>query len=317
MLHQYRYNSLQRIWRHRHKSTYNEGGEAYTRWVGDGGVGSGPVPSSIELANNEGFTNCGGSHTLSWRGCPFRCIGLVIGSLLAHASRVSVMGPFFIGRTSVIRRIVYCMPILMVASVAHAAVILIAPADFGPAAVRLNFDELQSPTILDNVYASRGVVFSNALASAGPFPVSPPIEVGAINGSNPVIISFPTGALKVGIQIDTDGYSPDRQPQIRAYDAQGNLLATQLFGQGPDFEGFAAIDGSIDHVALGSCRTFGDSTCRTLAFSDAYDNLVFELLSPNDAAPEPSTAAIALLGAFVLMIAYPRRLAKARTKTSG
>jgi hypothetical protein len=195
---------------------------------------------------------------------------------------------------------------------APAGVIAIGPSAFGQGAVRLTFDELTSPTLLDGTYAARGVVFSNAMALTGAFPVSQPNVIMAVDLSSPIVIDFPAGVAKVGIQIDTDGYEPDRQPQIRAYDLAGNLVGTLLFGQGPDFQGFMTTSGLISRLQVGACHPVGVSTCSPLAYSDSYDNLIFE--SDTDSAarvPEPATVAeiaIGLAGLLAARVIRQRRV---------
>jgi hypothetical protein len=107
---------------------------------------------------------------------------------------------------------------------------------FGPQAVELNFDELADGTIVVDEYQHLGVVFGEAYVDAAPaYAASPP---NLIRGFAPITISFVTPVLRVGIQIDRDGYNPGRQPQLLAYDSASNLLGTVDFGQRPDFAGF-------------------------------------------------------------------------------
>jgi hypothetical protein len=196
---------------------------------------------------------------------------------------------------------------LLAATSASASVISVGQSAFGPGSTLLTFDQLANGTVVDGIYAGQGVLFSNTTAVAGAFPVSPPNVIMASDLATPIIIDFPAGILKVGIQIDTDGYVADRQPQIRAFDAQGNLLGTLLFGQGPDFEGFQATSGLIARIEVGACHTFGDSTCSPLAYSDSYDNLIFSNSNSQLDTPEPATAAVMAIGCVALLGLSVRR----------
>jgi hypothetical protein len=195
---------------------------------------------------------------------------------------------------------------LLMSGSLSASVIEIDHSAFGPAATLITFDELASGTVLTNQYAALGVQFQNTVAQVGPFPDSPPNVILATDLTNPIVILFPNGVFKVGLQIDSDGFDSDRQPQVRAFDATGNLLGTLLFGQGPDFEGFQATSGTISRLEIGSCRPIGVSTCQTLGYSDAYDNLVFAL-TPGSDTPEPSTLAYGALGALLCLAASRKR----------
>jgi hypothetical protein len=164
---------------------------------------------------------------------------------------------------------------LVVGQALFGQVMVIGPGAFGANAVRLNFDDLSPGTVLGDLYQSKGVVFSNAVVIDSPFAPSPPNDIVSTS-SAPLEILFPGGVKRVGVQIDSDGYNLDRQPQIRVFDKSGNLLGTQAFGQGPDFEGFEATQGLIYRVLLGTCSAYRDTTCASLLFSDGYDNLIFE-----------------------------------------
>jgi hypothetical protein len=148
--------------------------------------------------------------------------------------------------------------------------------DFGPQAVRISFDELPNRAVIGDTYQALGVTFDNALAGPSPYSVSPPKVFASTDGA-PISLWFPAGVTRVGAQIDTDGYNPGRQPQMRVYDAAGNLLGVQNFGQGPDFVGFEAAGTPIARVLLGSVPG-NDPTA--FGFSDAYDNLIFEAIAP-------------------------------------
>ncbi len=145
--------------------------------------------------------------------------------------------------------------------------------DFGPQAVEINFDDLPSGTFVGDLYLSSGVSFNNAVAVAGSYPVSYPNVITSSDGL-PISIHFPTGVIRVGISIDTDGYNLGRQPQMRAFDKNGNLLGIQDFGQGPDFVVLEFPGTLIAAIQLGSTNS-SDQT-EPFFFSDAYDNLKFE-----------------------------------------
>lgn len=152
--------------------------------------------------------------------------------------------------------------------------------DFGPDVVRLGFDEVTNGTVLGDTYLAQGVRFDNAVAVAGPplglYPVSPPNDLASTDG-NPLSIRFPAGVTRVGMQIDTDGYSDSRQPQMRVYDDQGTLLGTQNFGQGPDFVGFEVAGTRIFRALLGVVPAGAPDT---FVFADSFDNLSFETIAP-------------------------------------
>jgi len=145
--------------------------------------------------------------------------------------------------------------------------------DFGSSAIEINFDDVLAGTLVNDLYLLDGVSFDNALVYAGNYPVSPPNLIKSSDGEA-ITIHFPRCAMRVGIQIDTDGYDPDRQPQMRVFDANGNLLGLENFGQGADFVGFEFQDPFISTVKLGS--TFPNIP-NTFLYSDAHDNLIFEL----------------------------------------
>jgi len=193
-------------------------------------------------------------------------------------------------------------------------VIQISRASFGPAATLLTFDELAGGTSVTNQYAALGVQFQNTIVQVGPFPDSAPNVILAADLTNPIVLLFPAGVYKVGLQIDSDGFDNDRQPQVRAYDSGGLLLGTLLFGQGPDFQGFQATSGTISRLEIGSCRPIGVSNCQPLGYSDAYDNVIFAL-TPGSDAPEPSTLVHGCLGALLCLAAYRNRRVKWNPKS--
>jgi len=168
--------------------------------------------------------------------------------------------------------------LIILSSLSSLAVALVAiplePSDFSSQAVKIDFDNLPDGTFVGNLYMSSGVLFDNALAVAGSDPVSPPNDIISSDGL-PITIHFPKGAIRVGIQIDTDGYNLDRQPQIRFFDMNDNLLLTENFGQGPAFVGFEFPGILISKIQLGS-TPYGDPN-GPFGFSDAYDNLIFDL----------------------------------------
>jgi len=200
---------------------------------------------------------------------------------------------------------------LLLSGSLSASVIQIDRTSFGPAATLLTFDELVGGTPLSNQYAALGVQFQNTVVQVGPFPDSSPNVILAADLTNPIVILFPAGVYKVGLQIDSDGFDTDRQPQVRAYDAGGTLLGTLLFGQGPDFEGFQASSGTISRLEIGSCRPIGVSTCQPLGYSDAYDNVIFAL-TPGSDVPEPSTLGYGGLAALICLAAYRNRRQRLR-----
>lgn len=158
----------------------------------------------------------------------------------------------------------------------------------------LGFDDLASGTILGSLYEHEGIIFDNAVVQYSPLAPSPPNDLSAVGCSigfpsvcppntPPLTFHFPNGVKRVGVQIDTDGYDSDRQPQIRAFDANGELLpcptcagglAIQNFAQGPDFEGFEGVDGALIYkVEVGSVPTGNPNV---FEFSDGWDNVTFE-----------------------------------------
>ncbi|KAA3618789.1 MAG: hypothetical protein DWQ05_07465 [Calditrichaeota bacterium] len=146
--------------------------------------------------------------------------------------------------------------------------------DFGPNPVLLDFDELESGTSIGELYLSQGTLFENTLAVNGTFPVSAPNVIVSAS-TLPVGIHFPSGITKVGIKIDGDGYALDRQPQMRVFDENDIILGIQNFAQGPDFVGFAFSQPIQAYVKLGS-TPYNDPS-GPFVFTDAYDNLIFEL----------------------------------------
>ena len=164
---------------------------------------------------------------------------------------------------------------------------------FAQSPVVLNFDNLAPGTVIGNLYQSQGVIFANAVVQSSSLAPSPPNDIGSTNTS-PIVFSFPFGGLSVSVQIDTDGYNTDRQPQIRVYASDGSLLGTKLFAQGPDIESFQGTSSPIYSVLLGSCPIYGDSTCPVSSMfpSDAYDNITFQ----TTATPEPGALILCLSG---------------------
>lgn len=187
--------------------------------------------------------------------------------------------------------------VLMLSNAGSAMALSIEHSDFGQLAVEINFDDLSSGTFVDNLYLSSGVSFDNALANAGSHPVSSPNVIISSDGA-PIAIRFQPGAIRAGVQIDTDGYL-DRQPQMRVFDVDGNLLGIQNFGQGPDFVGFEFPDTLITTIQLGT-TPYGDPM-GSFGFSDAYDNLIFELV------PEPTTLFLMGFGLVGMIIGFRRR----------
>ena len=148
--------------------------------------------------------------------------------------------------------------------------------DFLPSDIRLSFDELLSGTVLGDRYRASGVTFDNARVQAGPFPISRPNVIRSTT-ADAIAVRFLYGAHRAGIQIDTDGFNSDRQPQLRAYDVRGSLLGAQNFVQGPDFAGFEFPGKLIGTLLLGSIPTASPDQ---FLFSDAYDNLIFHAAAP-------------------------------------
>ena len=170
---------------------------------------------------------------------------------------------------------------------------------FSAQAVSLNFDSLTPGTVIGETYRSQGVVFANAAVASDSSAPSSPNKIVSVN-STPLQILFPSGVKRVGIQIDSDGFCCGRQPQIRGYGANGELLATQNFEQGPDFKGFEATTGLIYAIELGSTLP-GDPASFT--FTDGYDNLVFDT--------SPATVATGVQQASALFtISFPPTLVR-------
>jgi hypothetical protein len=144
---------------------------------------------------------------------------------------------------------------------------------FSQTAIELDFDDLPSETVVDDYYLDKGVFFENAWVLCHIYAVSLPNVIQSINWDEPITIRFPEGVDRVGIQIDTDGYNPDRQPQMRAFDAYGLLLGIENFVQGPDFVGLEFPGIGIYTVQLGGFRWVSPSA---FVGMDGYDNLIFE-----------------------------------------
>jgi len=188
--------------------------------------------------------------------------------------------------------------------------------DFGPDAVLLNFDELPSVTtptgtIVGDLYEPLGVVFQNAHVRKGVFGphilwVSEPNTVQSLDRSLPLSVIFPDGALRVGINIDADGFNDTvRQPKMRIYDTMGALIAEEAFEQGPAFIGYeSSFSRPIGHILLGS--TFPSNPAGPLEARDGHDNLIFESV------PEPSTAALLWCAILFGLLKFWRRMRPAK-----
>ena len=139
--------------------------------------------------------------------------------------------------------------------------------------VSINFDDLEEGD-LNTQFANQGIIFENTQVLAHMYAVSPPNVIQSADGENPIVIRFPRGATKVSIQIDTDGYGNERQPQMRVFDETGELLAILNFGQGPDRVEYHTDDELIYEVWLGAIYYDGGA----FRASDGYDNLECKVL---------------------------------------
>jgi len=182
---------------------------------------------------------------------------------------------------------------------------------FGPNAIELDFDEPPVGTVIGDMYSDLGVTFDNAYVRDGVFYihilwVSEPNTITGSNRNAPVSIYFPTGAIRVGINIDSDGYDASvRQPKMRIFDSHGGLLDDIDFEQGPDFIGFESLDAPIGHIELGA--TTPNTPNAPLWLGDSFDNLIFEINTVS-AVPEPSAVIIwAILGTLGIIAGRWRR----------
>lgn len=146
--------------------------------------------------------------------------------------------------------------------------------DFDAEAIQLDFDELPAELMVGNTYESKGLLFENTKVKVNGYYVSSPNDIAPAGA--PIRINIPEGAEKFGIQIDTDGYTLNRQPQMRAFDQNGDLLGIINFGQGADFVGMKFADKLIYSILLCHTDYGAPISSSTYGFGDDYDNLIFE-----------------------------------------
>lgn len=88
----------------------------------------------------------------------------------------------------------------------------------------------------------------------------------------PVRVTFDIPVIRAGANIDSDGFTGERKPQLRVCGATGRVEMCD-FGQGADFQAIALPDCErIVALELGSINL---GTCAYEA-SDGYDNLTYE-----------------------------------------
>lgn len=141
---------------------------------------------------------------------------------------------------------------------------------FGASAIHIDFDGFSNGTTLSSQIAR--LIFQNTIVDASGLAVSPPNRIVPINTGAPIHIDFQPPVLRVGCNIDSDGFTDERKPQFRAYGVHGTIAICN-FEQGPSFKAAQLPDCErIVAVELGSVH-FAD--CNYLG-SDGFDNLVLE-----------------------------------------
>lgn len=147
-------------------------------------------------------------------------------------------------------------------------------ADFSEDAVVLDFDSLPSGMILSTGFP--GLLFEDTEVDADAFAVSPPNRI-ITDTTLPlprraIRIMFDIPVTRAGANIDSDGFTGERKPQLRVCGATGRVEMCD-FGQGDDFKAIALPDCErIVALELGSINL---STC-VYGASDGFDNLTYD-----------------------------------------
>jgi len=144
--------------------------------------------------------------------------------------------------------------------------------EFPEHAILIDFDHFADGTILTDQYSQHAIQFENARVTRGPYPISSPNLIRAVDASGPIRVFVNNSVLYFGIYIDYDGYNTERQPHVRVYDRNMNLITFWNFAQGPDFIGFHDPSGIAYLVEL-AC--WANSLPGQLRACDEYDNLYF------------------------------------------
>ncbi len=146
--------------------------------------------------------------------------------------------------------------------------------DFSEDLVVLDFDAFPSGTILSTEFP--GLVFENTEVDANAFAVSLPNRIitdTSLPFPRPSIrVTFDIPVIRAGANIDSDGFTGERKPQLRVCGATGRVEMCD-FGQGPDFQAIALPDCErIVALELGSINL---GTC-VFEASDGFDNLTYD-----------------------------------------
>lgn len=165
--------------------------------------------------------------------------------------------------------------------------------------VSLNFDELADGTFIGSIYALQGVVFDNATIDGRPqYAPSQPNSIFALPLQGPPLtFHFPTGARQVSIQCDRDGFTSTRQPQMRVFDKNGNLLTTQYCDGPLTLLSYVAPSNTpISTVQTGATVSYLGNT---FVSSDDWDNLSFTLTAGPSA---PTITAVKMFDSHTLQV---------------
>lgn len=176
------------------------------------------------------------------------------------------------------------------------------------APIRIDFDDLQSNTIVGNNYAHLGVSFDNAVArSFGPLPgtsgtnaLTTQFSGTRPQPSNPLSAVFSSAVSSVGltgVDVGLAGFV------LTAYDAQvgGNIVDTQkVFGTNLGFNEFFKLTVSGANIR----RVEFSQAISVPADGTVFDDFVFERAE----VPEP--ASLGLLGLGIGALALGRRKRK-------
>ncbi|MBE7507582.1 MAG: hypothetical protein HS101_15035 [Planctomycetia bacterium] len=148
-------------------------------------------------------------------------------------------------------------------------------ADFSVMAEVIDFDSF--PNGLDLSNEIPGLLFVNTQVDTNQFAVSAPnriiTDTALPQPRPPIRVEFQVPVIRAGANIDSDGFSGERQPQLRVCGQSGRVEVCD-FGQGADFQGIELPDCErivameLGGVGLGFCR-YGST--------DGYDNLTYDL----------------------------------------
>lgn len=137
----------------------------------------------------------------------------------------------------------------------------------------LNFDEISETNNLGLTYIDKGISFENTKVLSHEFAISAPNMVQSFDFDYPITINFTDGTTSFEIQIDSDGFnSLERQPQVLAYNENGDLIKTVSFDQGPDIIKIKSQNSPIFKIKLGSYLISNPSV---FVGSDGFDNLKY------------------------------------------